>query len=120
MIEVKNVSLNVRVLTDRHGRAVTIPPGETRAADLRPRTIEFIRDRSTAFEIVGVETARTPEAPVGSPVTSGEPMVPPFWRDLGWNEMRRLASELSETPIRNKADAEKAIEAAQLRQANGV
>ena len=37
--------------------------------------------------------------------------IPDNWRDLTWPQMRSLASKVSDGPIRNGADAERAIEA---------
>ena len=39
--------------------------------------------------------------------------IPPDWRKLSWPELRSLATSLSDTPVRDKNDAVKAIEKAE-------
>lgn len=50
--------------------------------------------------------------PVAMQVLANHNDIPPDWEDLLWPQLRKLASSLSSTPIKNRAEAERAIRAA--------
>jgi hypothetical protein len=65
-----------------------------------------------ADKAIEAELARRQKAEATQPEPEAAE-IPSGWRDLPWPAMRSLAASVSDTPIRSKADAVAAIEAAE-------
>lgn len=93
------------------GEVVSIPA--TLVAGLeREGFIAAVTPKVEAAVVPPLENRADVSRPSPAHPNDGGVVIPSWWRDMPWPQMRSLAASLSDAPIRNKDDAEAAIVAA--------
>jgi len=109
---------------DNNSVSVVLRPGEERVVDIRESLVNVLTRMDGDVVVVSkIEDAPEPaprtyptnklgQAVLQAKSAVPDPVpVPATWRNLGWNDMRKLAIQVSGHPIKNRLEAEAALEA---------